>query len=58
MPIKKVKGGFKYGNRGKVYKTRAGAEKQAAAIHASGYKEEKEPKSMRQAVEGGIKDAR
>ena len=35
MPVKKVKGGYKYGNTGKVYPTRAQANKQAAAIHAS-----------------------
>jgi len=41
MPIQKVKGGFRYGSRGKVYKTRAEATKQARAIHASGYKKRK-----------------
>jgi hypothetical protein len=25
MPIRKVKGGYKWGSRGKVYKTKAGA---------------------------------
>jgi len=38
MPVKKVKGGYKYGSSGKVYKTRAEAEKQGRAIRASGYK--------------------
>jgi len=38
MPIRKVKGGYKWGGHGKVYKSRKGAEKQAAAAHASGYK--------------------
>ena len=38
MPIRKVKGGYKWGSSGKVYKTRAGAERQAAAAYASGYK--------------------
>jgi hypothetical protein len=38
MPIMKVKGGFRWGNHGKVYPTRAGAEKQAAAAHANGYR--------------------
>ena len=38
MPVKKVKGGYKYGSTGKVYKTRAEAEKQGRAIRASGYK--------------------
>lgn len=38
MPIHKVNGGYKWGKSGKVYKTRAGAERQARAIYASGYK--------------------
>lgn len=32
MPIQKVKGGFRWGNKGKVYKSKAGAVKQARAI--------------------------
>ena len=35
MPIRKVKGGYKYGSKGKVYKTKAGAERQMRAIKAS-----------------------
>ena len=42
MPIKKVKGGYKWGNTGKVYPTKAQAEKQQAAIYASGWKENKD----------------
>lgn len=38
MPIKKVPGGYRWGNHGKTYGSRAGAEKQAAAAYASGYK--------------------
>ena len=38
MPIKKVKGGYKWGTSGKVNTTRAQAEKQARAAYASGYK--------------------
>ena len=41
MPIHKVPGGWQWGNDGKVYPTRAGAEKQAAAAYANGYKEPK-----------------
>ena len=41
MPIKKVSGGYKWGSQGKVYKTRAGAEKQARAAYANGYKSKK-----------------
>ena len=43
MPIQTVmiKGQkmYRYGDSGKLYKERADAEQQAAAIHASGYKE-------------------
>lgn len=39
MPIHKVKGGYKWGNHGKVYPIRAQAAKQAAAAHANGYQE-------------------
>lgn len=42
MPIRKLKsGGYKWGKSGKVYPTKAGAEKQARAIYASGYKKKK-----------------
>ena len=37
MPIRKVRGGYKWGSRGKVYKNRKDAERQAAAAYASGY---------------------
>ena len=37
MPVRKVPGGYKWGNTGKVYKTKAAAEKQGRAIHAAGY---------------------
>lgn len=35
MPIRKVKGGYKYGETGHTYPTRAGAERQMRAIKAS-----------------------
>jgi len=41
MPVKKVKGGYKWGSKGKVYKTKKEAERQARAAYASGYKEKK-----------------
>ena len=41
MPVKKVKNGYRWGDSGKVYKTRAEAEKQGRAIRASGYKKGK-----------------
>ena len=37
MPVRKVKGGYRWGSKGKVYKTKAAAEKQGRAIYASGY---------------------
>ena len=42
IPIRKVKGGYKWGKSGKVYPTRKQAEKQAAAAYASGYKKSEE----------------
>ena len=38
MPVRKVKGGDKWGKSGKVYKTKKQAEAQGRAIYASGYK--------------------
>lgn len=39
MPVHKTKsGGWKWGTTGKVYKTKAGAERQARAIYANNYK--------------------
>lgn len=37
MPIRKVKGGYKWGSHGKVYPTREGALRQARAAYAHGY---------------------
>jgi hypothetical protein len=44
MPVHKTKGGFKWGESGKVYPTKKQAEKQEKAIYASGYKEPKRSK--------------
>ena len=41
MPVQRVKGGYKYGTKGKVYKTKAEAERQGRAIRASGYGKKK-----------------
>ena len=41
MPVRKVKGGYRWGNSGKVYKTKEAAERQGRAIYASGYKKGK-----------------
>jgi hypothetical protein len=45
MPVHPVKNpagktiGYQYGKTGKIYRTKAEADKQAKAIYASGYKE-------------------
>ena len=39
MPIRKVAGGYQWGQTGKVYPTKSQAEAQARAIYASGYRE-------------------
>lgn len=44
MPVRKVKGGYKYGTVGKVYPTRAQAEKQGRAIKASQARQGKKEK--------------
>lgn len=41
MPIKKVKGGYRYGKTGKVYKSRKKAVKQGQAIAISRNKKSK-----------------
>lgn len=38
MPIHKVKGGYKWGKHGHTYKSRRGAEVQARAAYANGYR--------------------
>jgi uncharacterized protein len=38
MPTKKVKGGYKWGSKGKVYPTKAQADRQGRAAYANGYK--------------------
>lgn len=39
MPVRKVKGGYKWGKTGKVYKSRAKAVRQGKAIRARGWRE-------------------
>jgi len=41
MPTRKVKGGYKYGSKGKVYPTKAEADRQGRAIQASKAKKRK-----------------
>lgn len=38
MPVHKTKKGWKWGSKGKVYPTKAQAEKQGRAAYANGYK--------------------
>ena len=41
MPVYKVKGGNRWGSKGKLYPTNAQAEKQGRAVYASGKKKKK-----------------
>lgn len=41
MPVRKVKGGYRWGTSGKVYRTRAQAARQGRAVYASGYRTRK-----------------
>lgn len=41
MPVRKVKGGYRWGSSGKVYRTREAAARQGRAIYASGYRTKK-----------------
>lgn len=43
MPVRKVPGGYQWGQSGKVYPTKAQAEAQGRAIYASGYREKSKP---------------
>tara|TARA_B100001248_G_C27326992_1_gene429510 strand:+ start:886 stop:1050 length:165 start_codon:yes stop_codon:yes gene_type:complete len=38
VPVRKVKGGYRWGKSGKTYRSKAAAERQGRAIYASGYK--------------------
>jgi len=44
MPTHKVKGGWRWGSCGKIYPTKAQADKQGRAAYASGYKENSKKK--------------
>lgn len=44
MPVRKVKGGYRYGSKGKVYKSRAKAERQGRAIKVAQSKRKKRRK--------------
>lgn len=47
MPVKKEKGGYQWGQTGKVYPTREQAERQGRAIEASGYRTQKDGKTKK-----------
>ena len=47
MPVRKVKGGYKWGSSGKVYKRMSDAMNQARAAYASGYKGKKRGKKKK-----------
>ena len=44
MPVQRTPTGYRYGSSGKVYPTRAQAERQGRAIRASGYGKKKPAK--------------
>jgi hypothetical protein len=44
MPVRKVKGGYQWGSKGKVYKSKAQAERQGRAAYAAGYKQKAKKK--------------
>jgi hypothetical protein len=47
VPVRKVKGGYRWGKSGKIYKSKAAAEKQGRAIYASGYGKKKRFKTKK-----------
>ena len=44
MPVRKVKGGYRWGKSGKIYRSKKAAERQGRAIYASGYGKKKKKK--------------
>ena len=47
MPVRKVKGGYRWGKSGKIYKSKKAAERQGRAIYASGYGKKKKTRSKK-----------
>lgn len=47
MPVRKVSGGYQWGQTGKVYPTREQAERQGRAIEASGYRTKEDGKTKK-----------
>lgn len=60
MPVHRVKGGWRWGRHGHVYKTRRGAEVQARAAYANGYRgdsaDEGAPSKLRRRLRRKSKD--
>ncbi len=58
MPVHKVAGGYQWGSKGKVYKSKADAEKQGRAAFANGYRGDAAKSahqiSMEALVNGGL----
>lgn len=52
MPVRKVKGGWQWGNTGKVYPTKAQAEEQGRAIKAAQVKRKESERTI--IVIGGV----
>ncbi len=52
MPVEKVKGGYRWGKSGKVYKRRMDAVKQGQAAYAQGYNQYREGGTVKQIPEG------
>jgi hypothetical protein len=47
VPVRKVKGGYRWGKSGKVYKSKKAAQRQGRAIYASGYGKKKKKNKKR-----------
>lgn len=52
MPVRKVPGGYQWGNHGKVYPDKVSAEKQGQAAYANGYKEKSDAADIVKAIKG------
>ena len=56
MPTHKVKGGYKWGKSGKVYPTKAQANKQGRAIYANGWRGHINETRLNQIIDEVISD--
>ena len=55
VPVRKVKGGYRWGKSGKIYKSKKAAERQGRAIYASGYKNATLKKRKKPTKRAGVK---